>query len=98
MKGAGKWLKTEHLNARISASPLLCCRVAVVVAKSGHTIVVRNQLRRRLRELSRLYLIPRCSGIDFVLWALPGAYSTAFSELRLELTRIRELALTAQVE
>lgn len=73
----------------MAISLLSYCRVAVVVAKYGHTIVERNRLRRRLRELIRTLLIPHLSGMDLIIRALPGAYDVGFKELSAEVGRIR---------
>jgi len=73
----------------MAVSLLSYCRVAVVVAKYGHTIVERNRLRRQLRELVRLLLIPRLSGMDLIIRVLPSAYSVEFKELSEEIDRIR---------
>ena len=70
-------------------SLLSYCRVGVVVAKYGHTVVERNQLRRRLRELVRIWLIPKFSGLDIIVRALPSAYAAGFKELALEVERIQ---------
>lgn len=70
-------------------SLLSYCRIAVVVAKYGHTVVERNQLRRRLRELVRIWLIPRLSGLDIIVRALPTAYGADFKELALDVKRIQ---------
>jgi ribonuclease P protein component len=65
------------------------------VAKYGHTVVKRNRLRRRLRELVRVLLIPKLSGLDLVIRALPSAYVADFKELAAEVEQIR-LQLTAE--
>ena len=59
------------------------------MAKYGHTVVKRNQLRRRLRELARLLLIPKLSGLDLVIRALPSAYVADFRELAAEVEQIQ---------
>ena len=69
--------------------------MAIVVAKYGHTVVKRNQLRRRLRELARVLLIPKLSGLDLVIRALPSAYTADFKELAAEVEQI-QLKLTAE--
>ncbi len=79
----------------MAVSLLSYCRVAVVVAKYGHTVVKRNRLRRRLRELVRVLLIPKLSGSDLVIRALPSAYTADFEELGAEVERI-QLQLTAE--
>ncbi len=61
----------------------------MVVAKYGHTVVKRNQLRRRLRELARVLLIPKLSGLDLVIRALPNAYAAGFKELSADVEQIQ---------
>lgn len=73
----------------MAKSLLSYCRIAVVVAKYGHTIVERNRLRRRLRELIRTLLIPHLSGMDLIIRALPSAYDVGFKELSQDVDRIR---------
>ena len=63
--------------------------MAVVVAKYGHTVVKRNRLRRRLRELVRVLLIPKLSGLDLVIRALPSAYAADFKELAADVEQIQ---------
>ena len=81
VKRAGRRLRTEHLEVRLVDSLLSHARVAVVVAKHGHTIVERNRLRRRLRELVRLQLIPAAGSVDIVLRTLSTAYGASFDQL-----------------
>ena len=45
----------------------------------------RNRVKRRLRELVRLHLLPRAEPIDFVIRARSEAYSASFEELRLDM-------------
>ena len=63
-------------------------RLAVVVGKHGHTIVERNRLRRRLRELARVKLIPAVKRMDIVLRVSPSAYEASFSVLAEEIDTI----------
>lgn len=88
MKKAGRRLRTEHLEVRTVDSLLSHARVAVVVAKHGHSIVERNRLRRRLRELVRTTLIPVAAGNDIVVRSMPAAYETSFDQLRLEVEEV----------
>lgn len=92
----GKRLRTERLNAHTAPSLLPYCRIAVVVGKHGHTVVERNRLRRQLRELTRLWLLPNCTGIDVVLRALPGAYNAGFDELGDEVNEIKVQLMTTR--
>jgi ribonuclease P protein component len=88
VKRAGRRLRTEHLEVRATDSLLSHVRVAVIVGKQGHTIVERNRLRRRLRELVRLKLIPRINGMDIVVRALSSGYEATFGQLTGEIDRV----------
>lgn len=83
-------MQTEHLEARASASLLLHPRVGIVVPKYRHTIVSRNRVRRRLRELARLRLLPNLGNVDLLLRAKPPAYATTFEQLASEVDAISE--------
>jgi ribonuclease P protein component len=67
------------------ASPLSHPRAGVVVPKQGRSTVSRNRVKRRLREIVRLYLLPTAEPIDFVIRARNEAYGASFEELRLDL-------------
>jgi ribonuclease P protein component len=49
--------------------------------------VARNRLKRRLRELSRLHLLPADLAADLVLRIRPEAYGATFDELALDIGR-----------
>jgi ribonuclease P protein component len=74
-------MQTEHLEARASASLLLHPRVGIVVPKYRQTIVDRNRIKRRLRELARIRLLPHLGKVDLLLRAKPPAYGTTFEQL-----------------
>ena len=94
---AGRRLRTEHLEVRTVASLLSHVRVAVVVGKHRHTVIERNRLRRRLRELARIRLIPFYSELDVVIRSLPTAYAASFSMLTNEIDEIgRQLGEQAE--
>ena len=90
----GKRRKTRHLDAFVSPSPAPFPRLGVVVGKHKHTIVERNKVRRRLRELGRTVLLPalRNSGavLDVMVRARPQAYDAPFKELRDEMATLAE--------
>ena len=89
VKRAGRRLRTEHLDVRASDSLLSHPRVAVVVGKQGHTIIERNRLRRRLRELVRTRLLPVLGGVDLVIRAVSTAYDATFDQLKAEMESLR---------
>lgn len=71
-------------------------RIGVVVPSHGHTIVERNRLRRRLRELLRTgWLAEECDRAaprDLLVRAGAGAYGRSFAELRADLCDCLEQA------
>ena len=87
-KRAGRRLRTEHLDVRAIDSLLSHARVAVIVAKHGHSIVERNRLRRRLRELARTRIIPVTHGVDVVIRSLASAYDVSFEQLGREIETV----------
>lgn len=50
----------------------------------------RNRLKRRLRELLRLRLLPSGSPTDVVVWAQRGAYDLSFDALAKEVDTVRQ--------
>lgn len=85
----GKRGKTSTLDLFVSASPVSRPRVGVVVPKHRHTVAERNRLRRRLREIGRVEVLPRLRGadrgLDVLVRARPEAYAADFGTLRREL-------------
>ena len=69
----------------VRPSPAGRPRLAVVVPRHGRTIVERNRLRRRLREIGRRDWLPgavsRGAELDVVVRAKPAAYGASFEEL-----------------
>lgn len=88
MKRAGRRLRTDHLEVRCNDSLLSHARTAVIVGKHGHTVVERNLLRRRLREIVRTTLLPVAGSMDIVVRSLPSAYEASFQELMKEIESI----------
>lgn len=79
---------TTHFDVRASESLFSHGRVGVIVPKFGKTIVERNRLRRQLREIARLVVLPVIDGRDVLIKALPSAYRTEFTTLRGELAGV----------
>lgn len=67
------------------ASPLAHPRVGIIVPKRGRTTVDRNRLKRRLRELIRLRVLPSLPPADLIVQARPEAYTATFVELEAHL-------------
>jgi len=59
--------------------------------------VARNRLKRRLREIARVEILPRMGSLDAIIRARPVAYRVTFAELRREMTRMGD-GLVAEAE
>lgn len=86
----GKRIRLEHLELRIVASLLHHPRIGFIVPKHGRSIVERNQLKRRLREIVRLNILKRIDSVDMIVRARPEAYSATFASLERELITGRD--------
>jgi ribonuclease P protein component len=64
-------------------------RVGIIVPRHRQTAVRRNLLKRRLRELVRLQLLPALRTGAVVIRARPEAYEATFAELARQIERVR---------
>lgn len=69
----------------MSPSPHAYVRAGIVVPRHKHTAVDRNTLKRRLREIVRIHVLPLGIPMDLVIWAQRGAYEVSFERLRQEM-------------
>lgn len=81
MRREGKRVRAAHLELRVAASPLSFARVGFIVAKHGRNSVHRNRLKRRLRELVRVTVLPTLAPQDVVIRTLPSAYAQSWASL-----------------
>ena len=91
----GKRKRTEHLDVFFAASPASRSRLGVLVPKHRHTVVERNRLKRRLREIGRTRVLPALRRaerrVDVMVRARREAYDASPAELRDELDGLVEL-------
>ena len=80
---------------RALASLCAFARAGFIIPKYRQTGVARNKLKRRLKELTRVELLPVLPSIDIVLRVTPATYKRSFEELRVEIRRL--LPLLAQL-
>ena len=85
-------MQTGLLEARASASLLLHPKIGVVVPKHRHKVVERNRVKRRLRELARVGVLPALERVDLLIRAKPEAYDSTFEQLAGDMAVIREWA------
>ena len=62
--------------------------MGIIVRKRGQTATDRNRVKRRLRELVRLYLLPMAESIDFVIRTRDEAYTASFEQLQVDLQEV----------
>ena len=90
----GKRKRTRHLDVFVSSSPVAHSRLGLVVPKHKRTAVLRNRLKRRLREAGRRELLPRLMqaevALDVMIRTRPEAYDVNYETLRLEVARVAE--------
>ena len=81
------------MDVRAVASLGPFSRVGFVIPKFKHSGVDRNRLKRRLRELVRVELLPTLKPSDVVLRVTPAAYTRDFESLQFEMRQlVRSLA------
>jgi ribonuclease P protein component len=73
----------------VTASPLAHPRVGIIVPRYRHSAVDRNRLKRQLREIVRLHMLPAVGPLDIVIRTRAEAYDARFEELANELARVR---------
>jgi len=82
-----------HLDVRVLASPLGTPRVGIVVPLHQHSAVDRNRLKRRLRELVRIELLPAlrelAAASDIAFRARREAYTADVDALRQDVLTVR---------
>jgi ribonuclease P protein component len=62
-------------------------RVGLIVPRFKHSAVARNRLKRRLRELARLRMLPTGIPASVILRVRPDAYEATFDRLVADVDR-----------
>lgn len=81
-------MRSAHLELRYATSPLSLARVGFIVPKHGQNSVARNRLKRRLRELVRVSVLPFLGPQDLVIRTLPSAYRQSWESLGVEVAAL----------
>jgi ribonuclease P protein component len=83
-----------HLDVRVLASPLGVSRIGIVVPRHRHSAVDRNRLKRRLKELARIELLPSLrdraadAALAIAIRARREAYDCDFAALRADVLAV----------
>jgi ribonuclease P protein component len=78
--GQGKWIGGGLLGIKSRQTGLPLARCGFVVSKRVGGAVIRNRIKRRLREIVRV--LPLKPGADIVISARPRAAAAEFGELK----------------
>jgi ribonuclease P protein component len=93
VKQAGKSWTGRHLVLGVLAHPEAPrARVGIVTTRKVGMAVVRNRIRRRIREVFRLHQFDLVSGVWLVTVARPSAATATFRELERDWLRLAERA------
>jgi len=85
------------MDVRATASLHAFPRVGFVIPKYKQSGVDRNRLKRRLREIVRLYVLPDLPSLDLVIRVFPSAYGRDVAALQQDvLQAVRRLARDGQ--
>jgi ribonuclease P protein component len=93
VKRAGKSWTGRHLVLGVLAQPgATRARVGIVTTRKVGMAVVRNRIRRRIREVFRLHQFDLVAGVWLVTVARPSAAKATFRELERDWLRLAERA------
>ena len=91
----GKRIRTAYLEVRVKASPLVrigkdlpLMHVGLIVPRCKRSAVARNQLKRRLKELIRVHMLPANILLDVVIKTREDAYRASFDQLVADITNV----------
>jgi ribonuclease P protein component len=98
LRRKGKRLRTSYLEVRVLASPVALGRAGIVVPKHKRTVVERNRLKRRLRELCRTELLPNLREMDILVRAMPETYDQSFDVLKRDVWQIAAMLASMTVQ
>ena len=83
----GRRVRAGCLLGLITHNSLGFCRLGLTVSKKVGNAVLRNQIRRRLRELFRKNLKVKAFPVDLVIVAFPGTSTALLGEAFSRLVR-----------
>ncbi len=90
----GQRKKTSHLDVFFLSSGSGEPRFGLVVPRFKRTAVMRNRLKRRLREVGRREVLPRlrvCGApVDLLVRTRPETYRATYGQLKAELAAVAE--------
>ncbi len=92
-KRSGVWYRGKHLDLIVADGDAERPRIGLIIPLYGHSVVMRNTLKRRIREILRREVLPAVDGrIDIVVRARKQAYRAGYSTLKNELESLAQRA------
>ncbi|NNF27606.1 MAG: ribonuclease P protein component, partial [Gemmatimonadetes bacterium] len=90
----GRRVRTESLDVFVLPTARPRPRLGFVVPKARHTVVERNRLKRRLKEIGRIRVLGAlfdvCPSVDVLVRARPAAYRASWDELNAQFLGVVE--------
>jgi ribonuclease P protein component len=88
---AGKRRSSAHFTIFLRANQMECSRYGFSIKKALGGAVVRNRIRRRVREIVRCHRQEIPAGWDIVIHPKSGVANAEFTALTAELLRLLEV-------
>ena len=82
----GKWIGSRILGIKSRNNNLAYTRCGIITSKKVGKAVIRNQVKRRIRELVRSYRIK--SGYDIIIISRTGIEKATFEEINETLRKL----------
>ena len=95
VKREGRRIRTRYFDARIVFPSLRVqvLRIGLIVPRFKHSAVQRNKVKRQLRELIRLRLLPQILAGEIVIRTYPECYSASGQHLADAIEKVRVAVL-----
>ncbi len=85
VQGEGRRFRRERLTVLVHGGERNDTRVGYTVSRKVGNAVIRNRVRRRLREIVRLHQELLVTGFDYVIVGSPAAAASTYEALEHEL-------------
>ena len=88
MQSEGHRFRTDKVTLLVERGEVAAARVGFTVSRRVGNSVVRNRVRRRLREIVRLHQEVLVPGVEYVIVGAPSAAMAAYHALEVDLVKL----------